>query len=152
MAMTIRFHDLKSVQLADGTIRLTQQAGIDEPSVIDLHPAQLLHLAGIVRGKPVPDVGIIADLERRLGVLVDKLQEVVCDRGFRDDILERCGDGLYWLAKLDAVTDLALEYDGGRLHPEDFIDDKPVYPPSASPSTNAAPPQIAPSIGNGPQT
>lgn len=43
--LSARFYDLEAQQFADGTVRLTQQSGIDEPSVIDLHPQQLQHLA-----------------------------------------------------------------------------------------------------------
>lgn len=43
--MNTRWHDLIIDRLPDGGIRLKQQSGVDEPSVIYLHPAQLCHIA-----------------------------------------------------------------------------------------------------------
>lgn len=112
----IRLRNLEACRLADGTIRLRQQSRLDEPSVIDLDPSQFEHLARVF------GIGRERDLERRLSVLADRLQDVVCDSYFRTDILERCGDGLFLIAKLDSVVDLAVEFDGGRLQPADPAD------------------------------
>lgn len=43
--MNTRWHDLTVERLEDGGIHLEQQAGLDEPSVIHLHPQQLRHVA-----------------------------------------------------------------------------------------------------------
>lgn len=43
--MNTRWHDLIVERLKDGGIHLEQQAGLDEPSVIHLHPQQLRHTA-----------------------------------------------------------------------------------------------------------
>jgi hypothetical protein len=43
--MNTRWHDLIIDRLPDGGIHLEQQAGLEEPSVIHLHPAQLRHVA-----------------------------------------------------------------------------------------------------------
>lgn len=40
-----RWHDLIVERLKDGGIHLEQQAGLQEPSVIHLHPQQLRHVA-----------------------------------------------------------------------------------------------------------
>ena len=43
--MNTRWHDLIVSRLKDGGIHLEQHAGLDEPSVIHLHPQQLRHVA-----------------------------------------------------------------------------------------------------------
>lgn len=131
--MSERFYDLQFERLESGTIRLRQSA-FDEDNVIDCHPEQVSFIARRLCGMKPETSHQVAELERRLSVLTDRLQDVVCDDYFRGDVLERCGDGLYMLARLDAVVDLALEFDGGRLEPEDSGDRKPVVPPA-----NAAP-------------
>lgn len=113
--MTNRFFDLTFERLPSGTIRLKQSA-FDEDSVIDLHPAQLEHVARALLGSCDP--GRLNEMERRIAVLADKAQDVVCSKAFRSDLIERCGDGFEYLARLDALVDLALEFDGGRLEPE----------------------------------
>lgn len=45
--MSNRFHDLSFERHRDGSIRLTQQDGCGENSIIDLHPAQLRHVAEV---------------------------------------------------------------------------------------------------------
>lgn len=116
--MSTRWHDLIVDRLKDGGIRLEQRTGLNEPSIIQLHPQQLLSVARQLCGVTPETALTVAELQRRISVLVDKLQDIVCDRFFRGELLERCGDSFGYLAKLDAVVDLALEFDGGRLTPE----------------------------------
>lgn len=54
---------------------------------------------------------------RRFSVLAGELDFIINDDQFRRDLVERLSDGCEWLARLDAVMALALEYDGGRLFP-----------------------------------
>lgn len=133
--MNTRWHDLIIDRLDDGGIHLEQQTDLDDPNVIHLHPEQLLHIARQLCGMKPETAGKVAELERRIAVLTDKLQSLVCNAAFRSDLLERCGDGFEYLAKLDAILDLALEFDGGRLEPEykEAPNDaeKPIYPHSA---------------------
>ena len=133
--MNTRWHDLIINRLPDGGIHLEQQSGIDDPNVIHLHPEQILFVARSLCGMKPETAGKVTELERRIAVLTDKLQSLACDGMFRSELIERCGHGFEYLAKLDAVLDLALEFDGGRLEPEykeaDADDGKPIYPPSA---------------------
>lgn len=133
--MINRFYDLTFIQQADGSIRLTQ-SDQGEDYVIDAHREQILFVARQLCGMKPQTADTVAELERRLAVLTDKLQYIVCNAAFRSDLLERCGDGFEYLAKLDAILDLALEFDGGRLEPEykeaPDDDEKPIYPPSAT--------------------
>lgn len=129
-----------------GGLRLTQQDGINDPDTIDLHPVQIRLIAeraGLLRHEP--DAARVPDLERRIAVLADRLQDFVCSRQIRTSILE-CGDGFELIAKLDGILDLALEFDGGRLKPEeapeqgqqdDALQEKAVHP--AVPSTPSPP-------------
>ena len=133
--MNTRWHDLIIDRLKDGSIHLEQQSGCDEPNVIHLHPEQLLFIARQLCGMKPETAGKVAELERRIAVLTDRLQSFGCNEMFRSELIERCGHGFEYLAKLDAVLDLALEFDGGRLEPEykpaPDDDEKPIYPPSA---------------------
>ena len=128
--MAERFFDAEFELIDHNHIRLTQ-VDCGDSYMVDLHPAQLRHFANLAGGYAPEKANQVADLQRRLGVLVDKLQRIVCDDYFRKDLLNECGDGLEYMAKLDAVLDLALEFDGGRLKPE-FRDDDQPEPASAT--------------------
>lgn len=55
---TTKMHDLTFQQLEDGTIRLEQQWGIDDPYSIDLHPSQLRYVAeaiGLLEPSKLPE-------------------------------------------------------------------------------------------------
>lgn len=144
MNKTIRLHDLEAFRLADGTIRLSQQSGIDEPSVIDLNHSQLEYL-GKVFG-----IGREKELERRLAVLADKFQDIVCSNYWRSEILERLGDGMELLVRLDALVDLALEFDGGRLKPAEPEETDEVVPPDgAEPKPSRFQPMAPPTKPDG---
>ena len=135
--MTQQFHDLNFSRLTDGTIRLEQTGYAGEAAIIDAHPEQLLFIARSLCGMKPETAGKVAELERRIAVLVDKLQNIVCNSTFRHDLIERCGDAFEYLAKLDGLLDLAMEFDGGRLEPE-YKDDAP--PEAASASKVITPP------------
>lgn len=113
-----KFFDLSFSSQPDGSVRLVQDDRIDEAAIIDLHPEQVLFVARRLCGMKPETAGKVAELERRIAVLTDKVQSFVCNSAFRSDMIERCGDGFEYLAKLDAILDLALEFDGGRLEPE----------------------------------
>lgn len=134
-----KFFDLSFSRQPDGSVRLVQDDRIDEAAIIDAHPEQLLFIARRLCGKSPEAAGKVSELERRIAVLTDKLQSIVCNDAFRGDLIERCGDGFEHLARLDAVLDLALEFNGGRLEPE-YRDGeqleghnaaKPIYPCTA---------------------
>jgi len=133
--MTNRFHDLQFNREPDGSIYLEQQCGIDDPVSIFAHPEQVLFIARSLCGMKPETAGKVAELERRIAVLTDKLQNLVCNKAFRSDLIEGIGEGFEYLAKLDGLLDLAMEFDGGRLEPEyresTAEDEKPIYPCSA---------------------
>lgn len=115
-----KMFDLTIAHLADGNVRIKQQSGSGESYTIDLHPIQIRLLAeraGLLRHEP--DARRVPDLERRLAVLTDKIQDFACDGSIRSEIIERCSYGLSIIARLDGLVDLALEFDGGRLTPEE---------------------------------
>jgi len=136
--MSNQFFNLNADRLADGRIRLKQEDS-GEDSVIDAHPEQIKFIARQLCGMNSDAEYTVAELERRLAVLTDKIQNIVCDGGFRRCILNRCDDGSLWLARLDAALDLALELDGGRLEPEyrETDDDHPAPRAVAAGSDNA---------------
>jgi len=134
----MKFYDLDFERMADGAICLTQQCSVDEPNVVLAHPEQITFIARQLCGMKPEKANQVADLERRIGVLTDKLQNLVCNSAFRSDLIERLGDGFEYIAKFDGILDLAMEFDGGRLKPE-YPDDqlevasaqKPVSPDAA---------------------
>lgn len=155
--MADRFYDLEFEMMKDGVICLTQQWGVDEPNVIHLHQEQVLFIARRLCGMKPETAGKVAELERRIAVLTDKLQNFVCNKAFRGDLIEGIGEGFEYLAKLDGLLDLALEMDGGRLEPEyndaelGGCDRKsgaksPVFPQEAVPKTGPLAEQITASI------
>lgn len=130
--MNTRWHDLIVDRLGDDGIRFEQRTGIDDPNVIHLHPEQVLFVARQLCSMKPETAEKAEDLERRIAVLTDKLQDIVCNKAFRNDLIEGIGEGFEYLAKLDGLLDLALEFDGGRLEPEykesGADDSKPIYP------------------------
>jgi hypothetical protein len=134
--MNTRWHDLTFDRLKDGGIHLEQQAGCEEPSVIHLHPEQVLFIARQLCGMKPETAEKVADLERKLAILCDRLGEFISDPDIRTDIIKRCGDGIEYIVRLDGIHDLAIEFDGNRLLPNDppepkVISDKfkPMAPP-----------------------
>ena len=113
-----KFHDLTIERLSDGNIRLIQQDGVDDPSLIDLHPEQIKFIARQLCGMRPDAADAIRELERRLSVLTEKLQDLVCAEWLRGEILDRCGYGGEILSRLDGLLDLTLEMDGGQLRPQ----------------------------------
>lgn len=148
--MNNRFYDLTFIQQADGSIRLTQSDHGDD-YIIDLHPEQVLFIARQLCGMTSHTAEQVQELERRIAVLTDKVQNIVCNKAFRGDLIERLGDGFEYLAKLDGLLDLALEFDGGRLEPDNAQslgdDDKPIYQPPAIAQVQKTPQRAAAEAG-----
>lgn len=122
--MNIRFQDLNHYQLDDGTIRLEQIGYAGEVAVIDAHPEQIKFIARQLYGTKPETANQVANLERRIAVLTDKLQSIVCKSEYRSEVIEGLDIGFELIAKLDGLLDLALEFDGGRLNPEPPRDDQ----------------------------
>lgn len=140
-----KFYDTSFSSQADGSIRLIQ-SDCGEDYIIDLHPEQLLFIARRLCGMKPETAGKVAELERRLSVLTDKLQNIVCNGTFRTALIERLGDGSEYLAKLDGLLDLAIEFDGGRLEPDENTEPSPN--PSATLSKPNANPNETQSVTN----
>ena len=104
--------NLTHKRLTDGTLRLEQLGTAGEKDIIDMHPEQLHTIARQLAGNR--GAGELGDLKRKIGVLSDKLEAIVCDKEFRVSLIQD-DDGFAYLAKLDGLLDLALEFDGGRL-------------------------------------
>lgn len=124
-----KFYDTSFSSQPDGSVRL-MQSDCGEDCIIDLHPEQLLFIARRLCGMKPETAGKVTELERRIAVLTDKLQNLVCNKAFRSDLIEGVGDGFEYLAKLDGLLDLAMEFDGGRLEPEykqASDDEKPLH-------------------------
>lgn len=117
--MNQQFHDLSFTRMDDGTIRLEQQSGVDEPNVIVVHPEQILFVARRLCGMSSETAAKARDLERKLAVITDRLERLVTDKWFRDGIIKECGDGIEMITRLDGLVDLAVEMDGGRLLPNE---------------------------------
>lgn len=149
MNTNTRWHDLKVDQLEDGGIRL-EQSDCGEDCVIYLHPEQLQFIARKLCGMKPETATKAADLERRIAVLTDKLQNIVCNKAFRSDLVKGMGEGGEYLAKLDGLLDLALEFDGGRLEPEEQYSEqqeghstsKPIYPPTVIEQAKKSQPSV----------
>jgi hypothetical protein len=108
-----KFHDLDFKKLSDGSIRLTQDDRMDEASVIDMHPEQLLYMARQLCGMKPETAAVAKDLERKLAVLDAGIAALVLDDGIRTEIIERCGSGIEIILRLDALYDLAVEFTVG---------------------------------------
>jgi hypothetical protein len=121
-SMNTQWHDLNIERLDDGGIRLIQQDGLDDPSLIDLHPEQIKFIARQLCGMKLETAEGIGELERRMSVLAERLHDFAALEWLRGEILDACPTGGEILARLDALADLALEMDGGRLHPKVLSD------------------------------
>ena len=113
-----RFHDLTFSLMADNTVKLTQ-TDCGEDYIITAHPEQIVFIARRLCGMSSETASQVQDLERKLAVLTDRLETLVTDKWFRKGILDSCGDGIQTITKLDALVDLAVEMDGGRLLPNE---------------------------------
>ena len=114
-----KMHEVSFELLEDGSISLEQQYGVDDPNVIYLHPEQLKFITRRMCGMDSATAASVEDLERKIAVLTDRLGKLVEASWFRSSIIDRCGDGVEIIARLDGVLDLAIEFDGGRLLPSD---------------------------------
>jgi len=112
--MSERFHDLDFKLMPDGSVRLTQ-SDCGEDYVIVCHPEQVRYVARSLCGLKPDAAAQVADLERRISVLADRLESLVFAEWFRHSIVQSCDDGVEIMVRLDALLDLAIEFDGGRL-------------------------------------
>ena len=118
-----KFYDLEFKQQSDGSIRLTQTE-CGEDSIIDTHPEQILFIARRLCGMKPETAEKVADLERRIAVLTDRLGQFVNDQDICNDMIDHCADGIEYVVRLDGLLDLAIEFDGNRLLPNDPPEEK----------------------------
>ena len=111
--MSEQFFDLNFEQLEDRTIRLEQKDYCGESVIVDLHPEQVRFIARRMAGMKPETADKVADLERRLEILTDRIEAFVVNAGIRDEIVECCGDGIEFMVRLDSIYDLAVEFSGG---------------------------------------
>jgi len=107
--MSERIPDLQFEFMAGGSLRLEQSAGAGEMMTVLLHPCQIQLIAeraGLIPYR-IP--------ERRLAILRERICDLVEDEYFRSDIWKRLCYGSEYLQRLDAIADLAVEFDGGLM-------------------------------------
>ncbi|HZW86427.1 MAG TPA: hypothetical protein VFF41_03095 [Gallionella sp.] len=107
--MKQQFYDLKFEQLPEGAVRLEQRDNGDA-TVINAHPAQLIHIArSLVGAKVSPEVQRTKTLERRLRWLYDRFLE--CYKVLPpDELFERYANAQEFYTWLEASIDVAAEY------------------------------------------
>lgn len=108
-------HQIDFEQEEDGTVVLSQEDGIDEPSLIFLHPEQLKFITQSLLGIDPAPAERVANLERHISILADEI-DFFFDQN-HEQILYCCHDGDGMVTCLDAIRSLAREFDGGRLTP-----------------------------------
>lgn len=129
-----RFYDLSFAQQNDGTVRLTQ-TDCGEDSIIDAHPEQLKFIARRLCGMDSATAAEVEDLERKLSILAGDIDFIVKDKCLRRDIIDSgCGSEFELLARLDALWDLAIEFDGGRLLPREKPEENTPIPKKYQPA------------------
>ena len=111
-----QMHEISFEHIEDGSIRLEQQSGVDEPNMIWLHPEQLKFITRRMCGMNETTTAEIADLERKLSILAGDLEFIVTEKNLRRQIID-CEDGVELITRLDALFDLSMEFDGCRLLP-----------------------------------
>ncbi|MBI4999072.1 MAG: hypothetical protein HZC22_19655, partial [Rhodocyclales bacterium] len=94
-----RMYDLSFEFLDDGTLRLEQSSGCGETVLVDLHPAQLRLLCE--RANLTKPTALLLDrLEaghvRRLRTHLERIQRLVDDDTFFNDLFDRMPDGVEW--------------------------------------------------------
>ena len=113
--MKTTLYDL-AFEIDGDDVTLEQSDGIDDPDRITLHRSHVELIAGRM-GLPTATRNTLAEQERKIAVLADRLTELIGASWFRSQIAEYCPDGPEIIARLDAIDDLAIEFDGGRLIP-----------------------------------
>jgi len=110
--MKEHFPELSFEIKESGLIEIQQYQNMESVS-IDIHHEQLRHIGRVVfNGKSSADTRI-KDLERRLGVLTDRIVDLINDQYIRAEIIERCANSVEILLRWDNIHDLAYEFDCG---------------------------------------
>lgn len=109
--MTDCMLDLKISPLENGGLELSQQTGLDEADLIQLHPCQIRYLAEQAGLLPIPDPKLLDRLSARHVARIHALRCRLDDLNniYRDEIIDRCGSGIEISLHLEAVADLVYE-------------------------------------------
>jgi len=124
-----RMSDLTISPLANGGMELSQQTGLDDPDVIELHPCQLRWIAECAGLLPAPDPALLDRLHARHTARIHALRDRIgtIRELYLDEILDRCGAGVEISLELLAISDLA----------GDLVDDLGTAPRAASVTKNS---------------
>lgn len=104
-------HDL-SIELNDGLWRLQQSDGMDEHSIIDLHPVQIRLLAehaGLLAAPSMPLNSLSASHVRRINALLKRIEELYFNDSLTSEIMKCCGDGFMVMNHLRTIHEQAEE-------------------------------------------
>lgn len=96
----------------NGLVLISQYQNLERVA-IDVHPQQLAHIGRALFGGRSAKDALVADLQRKVSVLTDRIGDLVTDKYIRSQITDRCGDWEAILAHWDHIYDLAVEFDGG---------------------------------------
>lgn len=126
--MNERHFDLRAEQIEDGSIMLTQ-TDCGEEYKIAAHPEQIIYFARRLCGMKPEMANQAQELERRLAVLAGELAWFVTEKDIREEIIDRCPNGVEFIIRLDAISDLATEFTEG-LEPRESERSKNSQPPT----------------------
>lgn len=110
--MKEKFPDLSFEIQQDGLILIEQMQNF-EPVQIDIHPQQLAHIGRVVFNGKSSTGARVKDLERKISVLTDRIEDLVTDKFIRAELVERSAYGGEILATLDHLYELATEFNVG---------------------------------------
>ena len=106
-----QMHDL-TINLNDGLWRLQQSDGMDDYSIIDLHPVQIRLLAehaGLLAAPSMPLNNLSASHVRRINALLKRIEEFYFNDSLTSKIMKCCGDGFEVMNHLRAIHEQAEE-------------------------------------------
>jgi len=106
-----QMHDL-SIETHGGLWRLQQSDGLNENSIIDLHPVQIRLLAeqsGLLTGLPKPVNNMSASHVRRLNTLLERIEELYFNNSITSEIMKCCGSGFEIMNHLRSIHEQAEE-------------------------------------------
>ncbi len=108
---TVHMHDV-SIEINNGLWRLQQSDGMDDYSIIDLHPVQIRLLAehaGLLAAPSMPLNGLSTSHVRRLKALHERIEELYFNDSLTSEIMKCCGDGFEIMNHLRAMHEQAQE-------------------------------------------
>lgn len=122
----LKHHNFTATKYGD-QITVEQDNGLGEVHSIALNVDQLVLIARHARVDN-RETFVVEDLRRKIAVLTSRLTSLVEAQWFRDSVVSG-QEGIEAMSTLDGIHALALEFDGGRLLPDDDPPDEPSPPP-----------------------